>query len=123
MWVAAALDRLHQYPSTLPPPTPYTPSHPTPPLIPHPNPTPPHPLYPTPPHLTPHPTLPPSACLPACLQLRLCQSLASLPQDQFELALALVLRDHPGLVPNDDVALDIDALDALTLRQLLVSRG
>jgi hypothetical protein len=55
------------------------------------------------------------------VQVRLCQALASLPQDQFELAMALVLKDHPGLQPTDDIGLDIDALDALTLRQLQVS--
>ncbi len=54
------------------------------------------------------------------MQVRLCQSLASLPQEHFELAMALVLKDHPGLHPTDDIALDVDALDALTLRQLQV---
>lgn len=53
-------------------------------------------------------------------QARLCRALAALPQDYFEMALALVLKDHPGLQPTDDITLDIDALDALTLRQLQV---
>jgi hypothetical protein len=44
-----------------------------------------------------------------------------MPQGQFELAVGLVMAHHPGLQAYDDVGFDLDALDALTLRQMQVS--
>jgi hypothetical protein len=58
--------------------------------------------------------------LPALLQEALVAALTSMPQDQFELAVALVIGHHPGLQPYDDFGFDLDALDALTLRQMQV---
>lgn len=51
------------------------------------------------------------------------RSLTALPQDAFELAVGLVMAHHPGLQPYDDFGFDLDALDALTLRQMRVRRG
>jgi hypothetical protein len=48
----------------------------------------------------------------------LCGALARLPQAHFEAAVGLVMSHHPGLQPFDDVAFDLDQLDALTLRQV-----
>lgn len=51
------------------------------------------------------------------------RALTSMPQDQFELAVGLVMAHHPGLQPYDDFGFDLDALDALTLRQMQVGGG
>ena len=48
------------------------------------------------------------------------RALTAMPQGQFELAVGLVMAHHPGLQSYDDVGFDLDALDALTLRQMQV---
>lgn len=45
-------------------------------------------------------------------------SLGTLSESDFEIAIGLVLLQHPGLQPFDDIGFDLDMLDALTLRQL-----
>ena len=62
--------------------------------------------------------LPPLLLLP--VQEALVRALTAMPQAQFEAAVGLVMAHHPGLQPYDDVGFDLDALDALTLRQMQV---
>lgn len=65
----------------------------------------------------------PSNRNPPALQEALARALGALPQDAFELAVGLVMAHHPGLQPYDDFGFDLDALDALTLRQMQVGGG
>ena len=71
----------------------------------------------------PLPMLLPSNLNPPVLQEALARALGALPQDAFELAVGLVMAHHPGLQPYDDFGFDLDALDALTLRQMQVGGG
>ncbi|KAI3426052.1 hypothetical protein D9Q98_008020 [Chlorella vulgaris] len=59
-------------------------------------------------------------CKPVSRQEKeaLVAALTSMPQAQFELAVGLVMSHHPGLQAYDDFGFDLDALDALTLRQM-----
>jgi hypothetical protein len=61
-----------------------------------------------------------SACTPLTRAEKeeLAAALGRLSQASFECAMGLVLHQHPGLQPFDDVGFDLDMLDALTLRQL-----
>ncbi len=60
-------------------------------------------------------------CRPVTRQEKedLATALGKLPQHQFEAAVAIVMHHHPGLQPFEEVAFDLDMLDALTLRQLM----
>lgn len=60
-------------------------------------------------------------CKPVTRQEKesLASALGRLPQHQFEAAVAIVMHHHPGLQPFEEVAFDLDMLDALTLRQLM----
>lgn len=62
----------------------------------------------------------PDPLSPLPKQEALARALGALPQDAFELAVGLVMAHHPGLQPYDDFVFDLDALDALTLRQMQV---
>ncbi|KAL4436667.1 hypothetical protein ABPG75_003806 [Micractinium tetrahymenae] len=48
----------------------------------------------------------------------LVRALNTMPQEQFEAAVGLVMSHHPGLQAYDDFGFDLDALDALSLRQM-----
>ncbi|KAL4435221.1 hypothetical protein ABPG77_001903 [Micractinium sp. CCAP 211/92] len=48
----------------------------------------------------------------------LVRALDTMPQEQFEAAVGLVMSHHPGLQAYDDFGFDLDALDALSLRQM-----
>lgn len=48
----------------------------------------------------------------------LVRALSTMPQEHFEAAVGLVMSHHPGLQAYDDFGFDLDALDALSLRQM-----
>lgn len=61
-----------------------------------------------------------SLCIPLTRSEKeeLAVSLGKLSESNFEIAIGIVMLQHPGLQPFDDIGFDLDMLDSLTLRQL-----